>query len=765
VPSSRDNVEVFGTAVRSALFHALAYNKRLHVVFAAETGAGPIRYTVDDGSGTKWFTPADVGFNAASAPQLVALADNLFVVGIDGDGRIHYSRRDPNRIGPENTGVNSSTLWLSKGQSLDPLTARNFAGIDTIYFNGDVYLAAHCLQSDPAKRGVYLINVSRAAIKQLISGKWGIKLRYGETGGAVLRVNNQDVIWTKGSEIPGVGDVDGDGEDDLIRFTQKSESGVGPAPVYVARGGEWVSKRWHTFFSLKGEIPLVGDFDRDGDDDIVTFVQKRQNYANGTLLGNAPVWVSLSDRTKFQTSRVWHTFFSLKGEIPLVGDFDGDRRDDIVTFVQKRQNYADGSILGNAPVWVALSDGTRFGQSRVWHTFFSLKGEIPAVGDFNGDGKDDIATFVQKPYRDANGNLIATAPVWVALSNGTRFLPSRIWHNFFAPKGEVPLVGDFNLDGVDDIATLLHDRVTGDAARNVFVALSNGSSFGRSSLWASDFAGKDETPFVANFGGRLKQITDRDADKDKKTADLVSFNRSNGRVRLTTSMGTLPYPAGAPWERYKWFTAKGLGVTEFPEFIFQRSGHCISTAHRFVLQGAGGSGGPDVTNLSVRIGSRAGHVLEELGHSFFANCFRKTTDPLNAGIYGPTGVDTNNLWGGGPQSSIDCPGGQAVAKISIPPPVSNGQPFGFYDCRNDIAEHYFLALLIHYRLDGDEFRALIMTTTDPVRQARLRRQYEWIKANWFQGAAFKRGPAVNGNLTSDGLLCLAGECSLDGPIR
>ena len=75
----------------------------------------------------------------------------------------------------------------------------------------------------------------------------------------------------------------------------------------------------------------------------------------------------------------------------------------------------------SAPVYVSLSDGSRFQTSRVWHTFFSLKGEIPLVGDFNGDGKDDIVTFVQKKQ-----NNIGTAPVYVALSNGTRFLPSRV---------------------------------------------------------------------------------------------------------------------------------------------------------------------------------------------------------------------------------------------------------------------------------------------------------------------------------------------------
>lgn len=76
-----------------------------------------------------------------------------------------------------------------------------------------------------------------------------------------------------------------------------------------------------------------------------------------------------------------------------------------------------------------------------------------------------------------------------------------------------------------------------------------------------------------------------------------------------------------------------------------------------------------------------------------------------------------------------------------------------------MAEHYFLALLIHYS-DADEFRRLIRTTTDPDRRARLTSQYNWLTENWFGGAEFKRGPSANASLTADGVLCLPGECSL-----
>ncbi len=96
-----------------------------------------------------------------------------------------------------------------------------------------------------------------------------------------------------------LGDFDGDGESDLIKFTQRKVSGDGTAPVYVAQApNKWEVERWHPFFSLKGEIPLVGDFNGDGKDDIVTFVQKRN-----PKIGQAPVWVATSFGVRFRPSR------------------------------------------------------------------------------------------------------------------------------------------------------------------------------------------------------------------------------------------------------------------------------------------------------------------------------------------------------------------------------------------------------------------------------------------------------------------------------
>ena len=136
------------------------------------------------------------------------------------------------------------------------------------------------------------------------------------------------------------------------------------------------------------------------------------------------VYVSLSDGGKFvQDGWRWHDFFGIGNEVPLTGDFNGDGKDDVVTFT--RGDTAD--------VYVALSNGSGFaGTSVKWHDHFAIGVETPLVGDFNGDGKDDVVTFTRGDVGD----------VYVALSNGSGFVGDGVlWHDFFAIGAEIPAPG------------------------------------------------------------------------------------------------------------------------------------------------------------------------------------------------------------------------------------------------------------------------------------------------------------------------------------
>jgi Trypsin/FG-GAP-like repeat/FG-GAP repeat len=229
--------------------------------------------------------------------------------------------------------------------------------------------------------------------------------------------------FAAGEEIPLAGDFNGDGKTDIVTFT-RGRSGLAIVSLSNGSGFE-AATTWHGHFALGNEIPAVGDFNGDGKDDIVSF----------TRGAAGDVFVSLSDGTRFvQDGWKWHDYFAIDDEVPLVGDFNGDGKTDIVTFTRGRSGLAI----------VSLSNGSGFEPATTWHGHFALGNEIPAVGDFNGDGKDDIVSFTRGEAAD----------VFVSLSNGTRFVQDGWrWLKGFAVANEVPAVGDFNGDGRADILT------------------------------------------------------------------------------------------------------------------------------------------------------------------------------------------------------------------------------------------------------------------------------------------------------------------------
>ncbi|WP_027344377.1 N-acetylmuramoyl-L-alanine amidase [Hamadaea tsunoensis] len=363
---------------------------------------------------------------------------------------------------------------------------------------------------------------SSAALTRYLADKWGLPRDRNHIKGHVEMPGNDHTdpgpYWNwdyymslvnagGGAKIPAGSptDFNGDGKDDIITFNQGSLN-----DVYVAtsNGSSFVgtSVKWNDYFGLTGEKLLTGDFNGDGKDDIVTFT--------GGTLGD--VYVGLSTGSSFAGGAKWHDWFSPGTEIPAVGDVNGDGKDDIITFTH------DG--LGD--VYVALSTGTGFGAGVKWNDWFAPAGETPAVGDVNGDGKADIITFTQ-------GDAATGADVYVGLSNGSSFAGGVKWHDLFSVGNELPRVGDFNGDGKADIATF-----TCDANADVYVALSNGTSFvGTTVKWNDFFCLGGEFPYTGDFNGDGKD-------------DIVSFTKGSTNdvfVGLSNGSGFL---GGAKWHDF-----------------------------------------------------------------------------------------------------------------------------------------------------------------------------------------------------------------------
>ena len=301
----------------------------------------------------------------------------------------------------------------------------------------------------------------------------------------VAAVNSNTGLYTFSDKITiavGVGsrsvsgDFNGDGKDD---YATLYDMGKGKMQIhaFLSTGTKFSEEIWHEQMqegwyhaaSVSGRV-VAGDFNGDGLCDIATMY----DYGNGRTQWH----VFLSTGSSFKSWQNWREQTQYPpGQMTdkvIAGDFNGDGKDDIATIYYYN---SDGLNEVRAHVW--LSDGTKFGGFHTWMTNkqydgFLANGRVGA-GDFNGDGKDDICAIY-----DYGNNI--KVHVWQSTGSGftgwsdwktsTQYDARRITGRFAA--------GDFNGDGKDDVAAM-YDYGNGTAKIHTF--LSQGSSFTNWMTW------------------------------------------------------------------------------------------------------------------------------------------------------------------------------------------------------------------------------------------------------------------------------------------
>ena len=233
-----------------------------------------------------------------------------------------------------------------------------------------------------------------------------------------------------------VGDVNRDGKADLVvsvSFPGTLSSLAGS--VYVLLGnGDGTFQAQQQVAQALGRVTLA-DLRGDGKLDVVLASGIMQNFSTttiGVLLGNG-------DGT-FQAEQFYNTGGVGPSNV-AVADLNGDGKLDLV--VANSQTISGGP-LGGGNVGVLLGNGD--GTFQAAQTFAISNGAPTsvAVGDFNGDGKPDLAVALEP-----NG---VPGEVDVLPGNGDgTFRPGQL-----TAVGSNPLavaVADFNRDGKPDLAT------------------------------------------------------------------------------------------------------------------------------------------------------------------------------------------------------------------------------------------------------------------------------------------------------------------------
>ena len=199
------------------------------------------------------------------------------------------------------------------------------------------------------------------------------------------------------------------------------------APAIAADGvgafdpdtGEWHLQRAddtvNTFyFGNPGDYPFMGDWDCDGVDTPGLYRQ-RDGYVYLTNV-NA------------QSVAVVRFFFGNPGDVPLAGDFDGDGCDTVSLYRPSQQRFFIIDELGRDDEGLgAATTAFQFGNP----------GDIPFVGDFDGDGSDSVGL-----HRGSTGLVYYNDSLAGGVASNT-FI--------FGNPGDRFVTGDWDGDGIDTV--------------------------------------------------------------------------------------------------------------------------------------------------------------------------------------------------------------------------------------------------------------------------------------------------------------------------
>ncbi|MEV5493033.1 FG-GAP-like repeat-containing protein [Streptomyces bobili] len=287
-----------------------------------------------------------------------------------------------------------------------------------------------------------------------------------DKGNLVVYNAKSQSLWSNGSAVRN--DVNGDGRADMVDWYDYADghdalhvfngttdgSLAAPGTGYASTGNNWTADLTKV---------VHGDFNGDGfGDAAVMYYYPDYSHRLWTFLGQSNGTYKSPFSSWYSTGNRWGAI----GRATLqAGDFNGDGRDDIAAWY----DYTDGRDT----LFTFTSD-IRGGFNNPFASWTSSTWSRPltklTTGDFNGDGRDDIAGL----YDYSAG----AVKLWhfPAQPTGGFAAPTVAWsHDAWGDWSRTYVhAGDFNGDGKDDIATWF-DYPDGSDKIHTYVSLSTGN--------------------------------------------------------------------------------------------------------------------------------------------------------------------------------------------------------------------------------------------------------------------------------------------------
>jgi len=293
------------------------------------------------------------------------------------------------------------------------------------------------------------------------------------------------------------GDFDGDGHDDLaigvafedigsvmdaggVAVIFGTDAGFGTRDRFFSENSSGIQGKSEAFDNMGWSL-AAGDFDGDGRDDLAIGVPN-EDFSNfrfdagqvNVIFGAAGGFTTIGDELWHQdSSGILDSVeaFDNFGQALAAGDFDGDGRDDLAIGVPNEDFGVSRMDAGMVNVLYGTSSGLDDARTQRFHQdvggiadvaqAFDNFGASLAAGDFDGNGRDDLAIGVPNEDLGAGVDAGAVAVLYASDTGRLGTGANEFWHQnlpgfeadpfAFDDFGRSVTSADFDGDGMAEL--------------------------------------------------------------------------------------------------------------------------------------------------------------------------------------------------------------------------------------------------------------------------------------------------------------------------